>query len=76
MADLVIGKIAAFIGEDNQRVDSPVIRTASDGRTYIVCVVQTPCPQGVVDFSDGEAKALYAKSEQLNVLAIGDKVRV
>ena len=74
--DIIIGIISAFIDESNQRVDTPVIRTSSDGRTFCVVVVQESCPQGVVDFSDGVAKAIFSGEETLKSLEKGMKVRV
>ena len=74
--DIIVGIISAFIDESNQRVDNPVIRTASDGRTFAVVVIQQDCPSGVTDFSDGVAKAIFQPDKVLNSLKKGMKVRV
>ena len=74
--DFIIGKISFFIDESNTRVDSPVIRTSSDGRTFCVVVVQEDCPSGVVDFSDGTAKSVFGSEELLKSLEKGMRVRV
>ena len=74
--DIIIGTISCFIDESNQRVDTPVIRTSSDGRTFCVVVVQENCPNGVVDFSDGIAKSIFSGEDTLKSLEKGMRVRV
>ena len=76
MSDIIIGTISAFIDESNQRVDNPVVRTASDGRTFAVVVIQQDCEDGVADFSDGVAKAIFQPNEVLKSLKKGMKVKV
>ena len=71
----VIGTISSFVNEDQERCETPVIQTASDGRSYTVIVLNEPCEEGVEDFSDGEAFSIFATAERLNTLKIGKKVK-
>ena len=74
--ETIVGKISAFVDSSKQRTEVPDIQVASDGRIYVVVVVQEDCPNGVVDFSDGTAKAVFANEDVLSSLEVGMRVRV
>ena len=72
----VIGTIAAFVNEDNERCEQPDVLEASDDRNYVKVVLTTDCPEGVMDFADGECYTLFATEAQLLKLKAGQRVRV
>ena len=72
----VIGTISSFVNEDQERCESPVVQTASDGRSYTVVILNEKCDEGVEDFSDGEAYSVFATAEKLNPLSTGKTIRV
>ena len=74
--DIITGKISGFVDSSKQRCQVPDIQVASDGRKYCVVIVNEDCPNGVQDFSDGIAKAIFANEDVLNTLELGMKVRV
>ena len=73
---VITGKISGFVDSSKQRCQVPDIQVASDGRKYCVVIVNEDCPNGVQDFSDGTAKAIFANEDVLNTLELGMKVRV
>jgi len=74
--NIITGTISAFVNSSKERCDVPDIQVASDGRNYAIAIVNEVCPNGVVDFSDGTAKAIFASEEVLKSLSVGMRVRV
>ena len=72
----ITGTISAFVDSNKERCDVPDIQVAADGRHYAVVIVNEDCPNGVADFSDGIAKAIFASEEVLKSLVKGMRVRV
>ena len=71
-----IVKISAFLTEDRTRSDKPVLRTASDQRTYIVVVADPQKDDNGVLIPEVPARAVFGDEAFLNTITAGTKMYV